>query len=452
MSATPRTARAAQALALACAAAWAAAAGADWLQPDPSYREAQFLLRAAVRDTAGRGHDPAALDTLGVALLRLGRSADAEAVFRRALAARPGDATARAGLGKLALFAGREAEAESLLAGLAAEPGALADLFAARLRRGDWTGAAALAPEVEQHGRVAMLERLAAEPPYAIVAGPEISEALWTRAFPTPLVRVRLDGESVLMAVDTGASDLLVDESAARRIGIAPVGGEWSTFWNGTRHAVRGALVRRLEIAGFRIERLPAGVLPLRRWSILVHPQGEPVAGVIGLNLLRRFTPTLDYRRNRLVLRRPGAPWSPPADDARVPFELWGEAELMTHGTLAGGRRMAFIVQTGFPGCGIAAPSEVLDEIGVRPGGIAKLVKSAGQMVQGRPWTEVTVPSVAVGAVTRDKVTGWSGALDAAELWRHGVRRDAVLAGQFFRGRALTIDWARRELRISAAK
>jgi hypothetical protein len=423
-----------------------APARADWLQPDPSYREAQFELRMAVRDTARRSGEPAALDTLGAALLKLGRGADAESVFRRVLALSPDDATARAGLGKLALFAGREDEAERLLAGLVAEPGALDDLYAAKLRRHDWAGAAALAPEVSQQGRVALLERLAEEPPYAIAAGPERGEALWVRSFPVPLVRVRLDGESVLMAIDTGTTDLLVDESAARRLGLSMLPGEWTTFWNGSRVAVRGAMAQRLDIAGFRVERLPAGVAKLRGWSIFVNPQGETVAGVIGLNFLRRFVPTLDYARNRLVLRRPGLPPAPRAGDERIPFETWGEAELTVYGSMAGGRRMAMVVQTGLPGCGVAAPAEVFEEVGVKAGGIARLVKSAGQLIQGRPWTEVSVPGVTVGPVSRDKVPGWLGALDSSELWRHGVRRDAVLAGEFFRGRALTIDWAKREL------
>ena len=55
---------------------------------------------------------------------------------------------------------------------------------------------------------------------------------------------------------------------------------------------------------------------------------------------------------------------------------------------------------------------------------------------------------VAVGPIVMDKVTGWSGALDSAELWRHGVRRDAFLSSEFLSGRRMTIDWEKRELVI----
>ena len=108
-------------------------ARADWLQPDVTYREAQLVLRMALRDTAGHSRDPARLDSLGVALLRLGRLAEAERIFRRSLKLLPRDDAAEAALGKLALFKDRLSEAESLLADAArSDAEALHDLFAVR--------------------------------------------------------------------------------------------------------------------------------------------------------------------------------------------------------------------------------------------------------------------------------------------------------------------------------
>lgn len=424
----------------------AGSARAGWLEPDPSYQEAQIALRMATRDTAGRANDPATLDSLGAALLRLGRQADAEKIFRRVLALAPRDPSAAAALGKLALFRDRPAEAESLLAGMGPEDqGALLDLMSARLRRGDYAGAAELAPAAGAMGRVPLLERLAAEGAW-VMSGDSVTALMWARISPVPLVRVRLNGTPVLMGIDTGAGDLLVDEGFARRCGIVPLSGQSLAFWDGSRVAVKNAVVKRLDLGGLRIEKLPAAILSLHKWSLDVNPQSEPVAGVIGLNLLRRFTPTLDYPRRRLELRRLGASSAPASDAARVPFEIWGESELTVYGSLAGGRRMALVVATGLPSAGIGAPAEVMDEIGVRPGSLSRLVKGAGAFLQGRPWYEVSVPSVTVGPLVRDKVRGWSGALDSGELWRHGVRRDAILAGEFFRGRRVTIDWERHEL------
>jgi hypothetical protein len=422
-------------------------ASADWLQPDPSYREAQMMLRFAARDTAGHADDPARLDSLGVALLRLARLDEAAAIFRRSLAQSPGDQAAAAGLGKLALFEDRIPEAESLLAGPArSDPGALADLFAARVRNGEYATAAAMAPDVNQAGRQGLLEQMAEAPIYRFTAPSEPLSIPWSRAYPVPLVRVKLNGESVLMAIDLGAGDLLIDNSAGRRARIQQLPSQRVEFWNGTRLAVKNAMVQRLEIGGLKIERLPAGMLSLRKWSLEVNPQSEPVAGVIGLELLRRFVPTLDYPHQRLELRPAGAPIPADSGATRVAFQLWGEDELTVFGTLAGSRRMALVVQTGVAGCGVGAPAEVFDEIGVKPGMFSRLAKGAGQWLQGRPWSAVVVPAVTVGPIVRDKVAGWSGALDASELWRHGVRRDALLSSDFFRDSRLTIDWREHQL------
>ena len=90
----------------------AGAARAEWMQPDPTYREAQQALKDAARDTVGHGDDAARLATLGAAQLRMCKPADAEKTFGRVLALQPGNATALAGLGKLASYRGRDAQAE----------------------------------------------------------------------------------------------------------------------------------------------------------------------------------------------------------------------------------------------------------------------------------------------------------------------------------------------------
>jgi len=89
----------------------AVVARADWLAPDASFRDAQMQVRYATRDTVGHSDDVGRIDTLAVALLRLGRVAEARTLFQRTLAAKPGDPTACAALGKLALWADRLAQA-----------------------------------------------------------------------------------------------------------------------------------------------------------------------------------------------------------------------------------------------------------------------------------------------------------------------------------------------------
>jgi len=432
---------------LALPAVLAAPVRADWLQPDASFRDAQLALRLAVRDTVGRPVTVANLDSLGAAHLRLGNLDEAQRLFARVLALAPADETAAAGLGKLALFRSEPARAESLLAPLAGRvEGAREDLLAARLRLGRWEAAATLADDAGQPGRAALLRRLAEPEGAWKITGPPRVDLPWVRCWPIPIVRAKLNGQSVLLAVDTGVADLLLDTAAARRCGVTTLAEQLPVLWNGSRVAGRAALLQHLELGGLRIERVPAATTALRRWSLEANPEGEAIAGIIGLNLLARFTPTLDYRKCALVLRAAGTKVERGDGANRVPFELWGERELTVYGSLNGGRRMAMVLMTGVPGCGVGAPSEVFDELGLKPGAMSRVAGAAGARIQGMPWTYVLVPTVAVGPLVKDRVHAWSGALDSAELWRHGVRRDALLSSDFLRGMSVTIDWETREL------
>ena len=107
---------------------------------------------------------------------------------------------------------------------------------------------------------------------------------------------------------------------------------------------------------------------------------------------------------------------------------------------------MAMMVSTGLPGAGVGAPEVVFDELGLKPGGLSKAMHGAGAWLGGSPWAPVTVPSLSLGSLAFDKLPGWSGAMDLSELWRHGVRRDAILGPGLMLKRRVTIDWTRRQL------
>ena len=418
--------------------------------PDPSYRDAQMQLRSVQRDTLGHGNDPARLDSLGVALVRLGRFDDATRIYQRALEQAPGDAAASAGLGKLALFAGRLVEAESLLAiALATDRDRewVTDLYSARVQRGAWDAAAPLAEELGDPGRAEMLRMMGGMDPLQIVSGsPDESRIPWKRAYPVPLVRVKVNDKLVLMAIDTGTRDVILDPSTSRTSKVQTFPSRTLVSWLGSRTNAPNAIVQRLEIGGMKLADVPANVIELRKWSIEVNPNGEAVGGVIGFNVLRSFTTTIDYVGQALVLRKPGSSFTPSADAQRVPFEIWGECDLTVWGNLAGGRKMAMTVHSGVPGCGVAAPREVWQELGIKSGAVSRLMKGAGSWLGGSSWSRVTVSGVTVGPITTGKLDGWSGAMDSADLWRHGVRRDVLLSNDFFDKYRVTYDWTARSL------
>ena len=420
----------------------ASAALADWLAPDPTFRDAQLNLRYALRDTAGHGDDIARLDTLATALLRVGRTAEARRLFERTLMLRPGNPASAAALGKLALWADDTTRAESLLTLAGDLEQSRADLYATRLRRGAWSAAAAMAPELGDDGRVPLLEALAEGPAMTVTgAGGSI---LFERIWPAPLVKVKLGGTLVWMMVDTGTPGLLLDPICVRQYRVRQLSGQRLTPWDGTRVAVRNAIATKLEVAGVTWQNVPAGVVSLRKLSLAVNPQSVPVVGVIGLSLLRSHDVTFDFQGRRLTLEPRGG--AKARTGSRVPFELWGEDEITVWGSINGGRRMAMMLATGLPEAGLGAPDVVFDELGLKPGGVSRLVKGAGVWLQGRAWAQVSVPSLTLGSLAFEKQPAGSGAMEPIEMWRHGVRRDALLGPGVLRGRSMTIDWNKREL------
>jgi hypothetical protein len=429
-------------LVAACALGAAVAAHADWLAPDASYRDAQMQVRYATRDTVGHGDDIARLDTLAVALFRLGRTPEAQKLFQRTLAMKPGDPAACAALGKLALWADHLAQAESLLTIAGDVDQARADLYFAHLRRAEWSAAAEMSEEQGDDGRKPVFEKLA-EGDTMLVQG-ERGHLLFEKIWPAPLIKVKLNGTQVVMLVDSSTPGLLVDPMAVSQDKVVKIGGQRLTPWMGTRVAVKNAWVQKLEIAGIQFSSLPAGVISLRKLSLDVNPQSTPVMGVIGMDVLRRFAVTFDYPRRSFEL----APLASAAaiTGTRVPFEMWGESDLTAWGSINGGRKMAMTLATGLPEGGVGAPDVVFEELGIKSTGVSRLVKGAGSWVQGRPWAQVNVGSLTLGREVFDKLPGWSGAMEPLEMWRHGVRKDGLLGPAILRGRRMTIDWTKREL------
>ena len=153
---------------------------------------------------------------------------------------------------------------------------------------------------VQDDGRKPLLERLAGSEPMRVRG--ERAKLVFERLWPAPLLKVRLNGATVLMMVDTGTPGVLLDHAAFVRNAVTPVDGQRLTPWTGTRVAVRNAMIQKLEIGGVTISDVPAAVLSLHKLSLEVSPQGAEVAGVIGMSVLRRFDVSFDYRKRTFEL------------------------------------------------------------------------------------------------------------------------------------------------------
>jgi hypothetical protein len=151
--------------------------------------------------------------------------------------------------------------------------------------------------------------------------GPEAAADLLS-ADPVPLAVADANGVSGVFLVDTSLDEVLLSRDFARKARAAVVGLRAGAFESGTDEA----LLESLEIGRLRVRHVPA------RLGDVPAPAGVRADGAIGLSLLMRFNFTLDLRRERLILRRPG---TPPARG--VPAFWAGERTLLVRGTLKDG-------------------------------------------------------------------------------------------------------------------
>ncbi|NOT34159.1 MAG: hypothetical protein HOP12_08330, partial [Candidatus Eisenbacteria bacterium] len=327
--------------------------------------------------------------------------------------------------------------------------------------RGDYRAAATLAEAAGEGGRIASLEHFAADPPLRLRPGADSCRVPFRELYPLAMVRAKLLREIMLFAVDTGAPCLLLDQSAARRLGVRLFEGRGQIAWLGTMHAVTYGVVPSFELGDFTLENVPVAVLPLRKYSAAVHGAKEPVAGVIGVELLRAFTPTLDYPEHELVLRRrtlvAAAAATPVSDggtvENAVPLEIWSESELMVRGRVRDSRPLALWLHSGFPECGFGASAATLDELSLSAGGgISRAIRGAATVLRGNAWARVQIPSISIGRLREGPVSGWSGALDGALATRHGLGRDGFISHDLFRDWRVTIDWDASRVRFDPEK
>ena len=118
---------------------------------------------------------------------------------------------------------------------------------------------------------------------------------------PLLVVDAELDGRGPFaLAVDTGASTTLLDAATAQRLGIATVPIPAVTGAGGTAETRAGTL-RSLKLGAVEQRDLAVVVAPL---AALNAALGTRLDGIVGYNFLRRYRVTIDYRGERLLLRR----------------------------------------------------------------------------------------------------------------------------------------------------
>jgi hypothetical protein len=140
---------------------------------------------------------------------------------------------------------------------------------------------------------------------------------------PLPLVQGSINGLRGIFLLDTGLGEILLDREYAKRAGVSVIGLQ------------AGGTVDEGVVTSVGLGRLNVRNVPVQLGRLATHSVVR-VDGAIGLGFLMHFDFTIDYRRSRLVLRKPGGSADVPR--ASVPAILGGDRHLLVAGkaTLAG--------------------------------------------------------------------------------------------------------------------
>jgi hypothetical protein len=354
------------------------------------------------------------------------------------------DDAEEAALCRLLTFENRLSEAVECLGAEAArrpdQTAISAALAGVEMRRGDFKRASADYARAGRAARAAEAEALSRGSAYRIRSDRKVYVAPFVRRDPLPLLSVRLDdGRDHLFVLDTGAGETVLDPKVAEALGVAPLaGGATGVFAGGKTAEVRYGVLPRLQLGALVIERTPVLLLSTQAFAQALG--GTVVDGVIGIDLLRRFTATIDYPRSRLVLSTTSV-----ADESARSFRFWlaGDHYLLAQGAIDGAPQLT-LVDTGLAGQGCTVPASTLAAIGEKVSGPTGFGVGGGGAVAAAPFVAA---SVELGPVTAKAVPCLAGPFPPSLETSTGARIGLLVSHEFLKPYAVTIDF--RTMRMS---
>ncbi len=290
----------------------------------------------------GPGPEEAALEAF-----RRGDFDKAEALLRDSM-----DPVAMRILARIHLIHNRPREAAALIEQVVrADPrdmSAYHELASAYMRAGDFRGASRWYAVIGDQLMARKCEALARLVGYVVDGPAEETRIPYAAADPVPAVPVSVNGLPGVFAVDTGTGEVILKREFAARARVGVYGIRTAAYEKGFDEAV----IEEITLGPIRVRGVPA------RLGSPPPAPGLRLDGSIGLALLMQFDFTLDDRRGRLALRRPGGP------PAGIPAILAGEAHLLARGKLNGSLETFAALASGLPGVEAAAPAALLPAVG----------------------------------------------------------------------------------------
>jgi predicted aspartyl protease len=403
-----------------------------------------------VWSSACRSEEPVHPSLLrGDSLFRDGRFTDAAGAFLTVSREDSTNSHSQAALGRIALLENRFEDAERWLRRAIASGGDGATLngtLAEVYRRQDrYDQAVPLFRDLGSEVLARKYEAFIDRSPYLVNGDADSTIVRFVVKDPLPVVKIRVNGsDPVNVLVDTGGGELILDPGFARGVGAVEVGSLTGRYAGGTATTGHGR-VDSVTVGDFVVRNVPVHLLPTE--AMTAAAGGNRVHGIIGTVFLYHFLPTLDYPRNRLILRRrsdreyvPSQENASESTNIVIPFWMAGDHVMVARGSLNGGQDRLFFIDTGLAGNAFTCPQSTVEESGLElmeeyavdaegPGGSLRLVP-------------FMIDRLALGDATIANVAGLFGPFPEELEHKFGFRIAGLVSHAFFRGHSVTFDFS----------
>ena len=293
--------------------------------------------------------------------------------------------------------------------------------------------------------------------PY-IIEGTDSTEIEFVMLDPLPVVKASINGSRPAnFVIDTGAEGIFLDKAFAKEV-RANVVGETS-LKKGSGAGDKGSIgygkIDCMYIGEISVRNIPVNVIDCEPISSVVF-NGSEIKGIIGTQFLMHFLSTIDYKKQKLILRKPGEVITENFHKDRsslekksIPFYLVASHLMFARGSFNKQNRGLFFVDTGLAGAGFLSSRTLLEEagvdmawnksfIGTGVGGTAKgLNVTINEVTLGEGVNETRKFHV-LGVVLEKDISIFKGEL--------GFNVKGLVSHYFFRDQVLTLDFANMKL------
>lgn len=270
---------------------------------------------------------------------------------------------------------------------------------------------------------------------------------------PLPVVPIEINGQKVDTIIDTGASDLMIDDKLAAELGVELISDSKGVGGGDKTATVSYGKIESIEIGGITITNVPVSVTSTDQYSELYQDDDITIGGILGIKLLQQFLPTMDYLQGQLeLLPRTEDNGNITTDKQMevIPFQFVDDHFIVGKLSVNGKSNLNFFFDSGLDDDGeLLMPVETLDYLDI-PIPEIDTTNEIGGLGGSYSFGEFTVDSLELGTFKNEDLTGLYGIFPESLYYEMlQLYVDGLISHNYLKQYKWTIDFDAMEMTFS---